>query len=344
MSDNPSLDFKMDVDTSQESLGGSTDTDSKDNSLSGMGRNCLESEKTGNNITASECIARKSPSNSSYRSSTLTLVDSHPLMIAEPTDPDYEFDDNTNNQYNNYPDVIPQCTTHKLKTDELEQSSSNMVTDDQQNNISLAELPKRKIPLIETTNQSDFVKSSDSEPELSQYEATVTSSYQSVALVSNQMCKNQEPEYMDCLSRRKLSVSNELLTDDVSSVDSNFSNKSIDNDNMDEDFEAQMCSVSASSSILDDPLSGSTAKTPEIIPPYSASDEARDVRSWQKMTLPDGTIREIDMKVIEPYKRVLSHGGYLQSGGHNAIILFCACHLPDRSRKDYHYVMENLFL
>lgn len=47
--------------------------------------------------------------------------------------------------------------------------------------------------------------------------------------------------------------------------------------------------------------------------------------------------------MIEPYKRILSHGGYLKSGGHNAIIVFSACHLPDRSRKDYSYVMNNLF-
>lgn len=47
--------------------------------------------------------------------------------------------------------------------------------------------------------------------------------------------------------------------------------------------------------------------------------------------------------MIEPYKRILSHGGYLKAGGHNAIVVFSACHLPDRSRKDYNYVMNNLF-
>lgn len=30
--------------------------------------------------------------------------------------------------------------------------------------------------------------------------------------------------------------------------------------------------------------------------------------------------------------------------GLNAIIVFAACFLPDSSRADYHYVMENLFL
>ncbi|KAK3864913.1 hypothetical protein Pcinc_029435 [Petrolisthes cinctipes] len=49
------------------------------------------------------------------------------------------------------------------------------------------------------------------------------------------------------------------------------------------------------------------------------------------------------MKVIEPYKKVLSHGGYLP-GNNEAIIVFSACFLPDRSRKDYDYVMDNLFM
>ena len=30
--------------------------------------------------------------------------------------------------------------------------------------------------------------------------------------------------------------------------------------------------------------------------------------------------------------------------GFNAIVVFTACYLPDRRRRDYHYVMDNLFL
>lgn len=84
--------------------------------------------------------------------------------------------------------------------------------------------------------------------------------------------------------------------------------------------------------------------SPVFLPQYTANEERRDTRSWQKVVLPDGHSRDIDMRVIEPYKRVLSHGGYLKAGGHNAIVIFCACHLPDRSRTDYNYVMDNLFL
>ncbi|KAL3887239.1 hypothetical protein ACJMK2_027186 [Sinanodonta woodiana] len=56
-----------------------------------------------------------------------------------------------------------------------------------------------------------------------------------------------------------------------------------------------------------------------------------------------GKEHRVDMGVIEPYKKVLSHGGYY-GDGLNAIILFSGCYLPDRSRRDYQYVMDNLFL
>ncbi|XP_061398912.1 uncharacterized protein LOC133334614 [Musca vetustissima] len=92
------------------------------------------------------------------------------------------------------------------------------------------------------------------------------------------------------------------------------------------------------------PLQRDGAELANQLPQYSAAEERRDSRNWQKITLPDGRTRDIDMRVIEPYKRVLSHGGYLKAGGHNAIVIFCACHLPDRSRTDYSYVMDNLFL
>ncbi|XP_045538489.1 protein prune homolog 2 [Papilio machaon] len=77
------------------------------------------------------------------------------------------------------------------------------------------------------------------------------------------------------------------------------------------------------------------------IPEYSAAEELQDERSW--LTVQHGGRNSTcDMKVIEPYKRVLSHGGYEASGA--AIIVFSACHLPDTARTDYRYVMDNLFL
>lgn len=83
----------------------------------------------------------------------------------------------------------------------------------------------------------------------------------------------------------------------------------------------------------------------ESIPEYTAEEEREDNRLWRTVVIGEQEQR-IDMKVIEPYKRVISHGG--DSGyygdGLNAIIVFAACFLPDSNRVDYHYVMENLFL
>ncbi|CAH2229527.1 protein prune homolog 2 [Pararge aegeria] len=79
------------------------------------------------------------------------------------------------------------------------------------------------------------------------------------------------------------------------------------------------------------------------IPEYSAADEFRDERSWLSVAVQHSGGRvTCDMKVIEPFKRVVSHGGYSADGA--ALIVFSACHLPDNARPDYKYVMDNLFL
>ncbi|XP_023930608.1 protein prune homolog 2 [Lingula anatina] len=84
------------------------------------------------------------------------------------------------------------------------------------------------------------------------------------------------------------------------------------------------------------------SEKPEPIPELTAEEELEDDWSWRSVTIGDKKYK-IDMKVIDPYKKVLSHGGYY-GDGFNAIIIFAACFLPDRSRKDYSYVMDNLFL
>ncbi|CAH2294179.1 prune homolog 2 [Pelobates cultripes] len=80
----------------------------------------------------------------------------------------------------------------------------------------------------------------------------------------------------------------------------------------------------------------------ESIKEYTAEEERADNRLWRTVVIGEQEQR-IDMKVIEPYKKVISHGGYYGEGI-NAIIVFSACFLPDSSRSDYNYVMENLFL
>ncbi|CAG4955365.1 unnamed protein product [Colias eurytheme] len=81
--------------------------------------------------------------------------------------------------------------------------------------------------------------------------------------------------------------------------------------------------------------------TSDPIPEYFAAEEFRDERSWLHVQH-NGGQATCDMKVIEPFKRVISHGGFCSDGA--AIIVLSACHLPDNDRPDYRYVMDNLFL
>ncbi|KAG8509225.1 Bcl-2/adenovirus E1B 19 kDa-interacting protein 2-like protein, partial [Galemys pyrenaicus] len=52
--------------------------------------------------------------------------------------------------------------------------------------------------------------------------------------------------------------------------------------------------------------------------------------------------QRVDMTVIEPYRKVLSHGGY-HGDGLNAVILFASCYLPSSNIPNYTYVMDHLF-
>ncbi|KAF7210790.1 bcl-2/adenovirus E1B 19 kDa-interacting protein 2-like protein isoform X2 [Nothobranchius furzeri] len=50
----------------------------------------------------------------------------------------------------------------------------------------------------------------------------------------------------------------------------------------------------------------------------------------------------VNMSVLEPFLRVLSHGGYY-GDGMNDIIVFSSCYLPENTLENYQYVMDNLF-
>ncbi|XP_078527575.1 bcl-2/adenovirus E1B 19 kDa-interacting protein 2-like protein isoform X4 [Lissotriton helveticus] len=69
--------------------------------------------------------------------------------------------------------------------------------------------------------------------------------------------------------------------------------------------------------------------------------EDQDGRKW-RVFLMSGQEHKVDMTAIEPYKRVISHGGYY-GDGLNAVIMFASCYLPANSIRDYQYVMDNLF-
>uniref|UniRef100_A0A8C3AZ91 Protein prune homolog 2 n=1 Tax=Cyclopterus lumpus TaxID=8103 RepID=A0A8C3AZ91_CYCLU len=85
-----------------------------------------------------------------------------------------------------------------------------------------------------------------------------------------------------------------------------------------------------------------TSESYNPIPTYSAEEERQDGKLWRTVVIGEQEHR-INMKIIESYMRVISHGGYY-SNGVNAIIVFAACFLPDSDREDYHEIMENLFL
>ena len=64
-------------------------------------------------------------------------------------------------------------------------------------------------------------------------------------------------------------------------------------------------------------------------------------RRW-RVTYINGAEKRIDMKVLDPFKKVLSHGGFTHTG--QMILVFSACYMPEKKRPDYKYILENLFL
>ncbi|XP_076366414.1 uncharacterized protein LOC143255119 isoform X2 [Tachypleus tridentatus] len=164
----------------------------------------------------------------------------------------------------------------------------------------------------------------------------------SVQSTDEQLSRQENPLGLSTVRKKKISVHPDILASDNNDDDqksiSSVSNKS-DADVISpvDDFTADDIDTPDD---LDETILECTASDP--IPELSAVEEMDDARSWQTCTV-GGVERKIDVKVIEPYKKVMSHGGYYGTN-RNAIIVFSACYLPDRSRKDYDYVMDNLFL
>lgn len=134
-------------------------------------------------------------------------------------------------------------------------------------------------------------------------------------------------------SRRKITVNPDVLSSDILKDDDD--QKSVDS----------LSNKSDVLSPLDDLATPDDIDTPDDLDDDlfdMTEDVFEDGSNW-KTCVVGGEERRIDMKVIEPYKKVLSHGGYIGSSN-LTIIVFSACYLPDRSRLDYDYVMDNLFL
>lgn len=79
----------------------------------------------------------------------------------------------------------------------------------------------------------------------------------------------------------------------------------------------------------------------ESVQELSAMEEREEGRRWRVFRIGDQEHR-VDMKAIDPYKRVISHGGYY-GDGLNAIIVFAVCFMPESNQPNYRYIMDNLF-
>ncbi|KAM9495906.1 BCL2/adenovirus E1B 19 kDa protein-interacting protein 2 isoform 1-T1 [Clarias gariepinus] len=86
---------------------------------------------------------------------------------------------------------------------------------------------------------------------------------------------------------------------------------------------------------------GMLPKGVESVNEYSAYEERDDSRHWRVFRIGEQDHR-VDMRAIEPYKRVISHGGYY-GDGLNAIIVFAVCFMPESNQANYRYIMDNLF-
>lgn len=265
-------------------------------------------------------------------------TNSHPLMYSPPSlaSPDF-------------PDLIPEKakikylnpSTSLLPTNDLESSfSSNASLGSSLEVISYHEAftdafhePLDLVNIKIDGDRSNQIDISDNENEKSDYEAHLSSNLQNISLTMNDTHGNLNFVHPNKKSNklRKIQVDTSQLVynSEVSSIDSNSDSLR---------SEDRFCGNLNTSDDLEEDISH------EPIEPLSAADERKHARHWQRTILPGGEQRTIDMRVIEPYKRVLSHGGYLRAGGHTAIVIFAACFLPDKSRKDYEYVMDNLFL
>lgn len=159
---------------------------------------------------------------------------------------------------------------------------------------------------------NDFL--SDSEPDVSQYQAEVCLSFQTVALVNanpqqpmtrHLQQSSSSPKFLNLDPQRRNIPSTDNLQIDVDSSPEELSFRG--EDFLDDDEQQPLEITSADSKTVANgnlctpsDVSGQhklNSDSNKCIPEYSATEENRNVRSFQLITLPDGKTREIDMKV-----------------------------------------------
>lgn len=159
---------------------------------------------------------------------------------------------------------------------------------------------------------------------MSQYQAEVCASFQTVALVntnphhpiarSSLQQSSSSPKFLNLeRHRRKISLSDDLKIDDDSSPEE-LSFRADDFPD-DDDNDAMKINLPSDNKSVNGKFydffgikrkQSLTSQSNECIPEYSAADESRNVRSFQLITLPDGKTREIDMKVSLHSRKLLS--------------------------------------
>lgn len=103
------------------------------------------------------------------------------------------------------------------------------------------------------------------------------------------------------------------------------------------------------------PARSGTGEPDDPIPTYSAEEERRDVKLWRTVIIGEQEHR-INMKVIEPYMRVISHGGgeaasnagcqekkTLQNEANAKNLLLCVLPRLLRQRSERHHCVCGLF-
>lgn len=149
---------------------------------------------------------------------------------------------------------------------------------------------------------------------MSQYQAEVCPSFQTVALVSANphqpisgrlQQSSSSPKFLNLVHHRRGPHSDGFKIDDDSSPEE-LSFRADDLPDDDDDFESLQIKLPNDKRPLNgnfcDPFGVNpkpvlNSDSNERIPEYSASEENKNVRSFSLITLPDGKSREIDMKV-----------------------------------------------
>ncbi|KAL1451025.1 hypothetical protein WDU94_003321 [Cyamophila willieti] len=235
-----------------------------------------------------------------------------------------------------YDDINAQVRAYLNKT-----ASESKLEIDALNERSHRYLNTASIDDLENLTGANKVIYVSDEEDTSLYDTIVSQDCHGVKLVKNPRKPSSLPTTAAAQSsgkKKKLILTSDLfsgnlLDDDLKSMSDQDLDELLTPSNADDDIE---------NSILEQLNLSEDDDDVESIQELSAKEEREESRKW-KICIVNGVEKRIDMKVIEPYKRVLSHGGYLNSDCHNAIIVFSACFLPHHSRADYHYVMDNLF-